>query len=115
MKKIILLVLVFVLCLTGCNNKITYVLPHDQFCYSANNSQVIEINADDRQLIIDLLNEASWTNDFGNCHSDFIFYTQKEEIKYHSACGTFTDYTNEQCTTVSEEQRIAVNAILGIN
>ena len=116
MKKLIALVLalVCVLGLVGCTSK-TYELPHDKFCYSANSTQTYELSADDRQYIIDLLNSASWVNDLTNCGSDFVFYTQKQEVRYHSECGTFNDYMSKNSTTVSEEQRETINAMLGIN
>ena len=116
MKKLIALVFVFVIVLgmVGCANK-TYELPHDQFCYSADGSQTYELNNDDKQYVIDLLNNTSWANDLSNCSSDFVFYTQKQEVRYHSECGTFNDYTNNKAATVSEEQRATINAMLGIN
>ena len=116
MKKLIVLVLalVCVIGLVGCTRK-TYELPHDKFCYSADGTQTYELSADDRQYIIDLLNNASWVNDLSNCGSDFIFYTQKQDVRYHSECGTFNDYTNKKSMTVSEEQRDTINAMLEIN
>lgn len=116
MNKLIVLVSVFVIVLgmVGCTNK-AYDLPHDQFCYSADGSQTYELNNDDKQYIIDLLNNASWINDLSNCGSDFVFYTQEQEIRYHSVCGTFNDYTNHKCTTVSTEQKTIINTMLGIN
>ena len=116
MKKLIALVSVFVIVwgMVGCTNK-TDELPHDQFCYSADGSQTYELNNDDKQYVIDLLNNASWVNDLTNCASDFVFYTQKQEVRYHSECGTFNDYTNKRSTPVSEEQRDTINAMLGIN
>ncbi len=116
MKKLTVLVLTLfcVIGLFGCSDK-TYELPHDQFCYSADSAQTYELNSDDKQYVIDLLNGASWVNDLSNCGSDFVFYTQKQEVRYHSECGTFNDYTNNKSTTVSEEQRATINAILGIN
>lgn len=92
-----------------------YEAPDDEFCYSADGTQTYELSADDRQYVINLLNNASWIDDFSNCASDFIFYTQHQEIQYHSDCGTFNDYTNKRCTTVSEEQRNTINSMLGIN
>ena len=106
MKKLIALVLLLlcVLGVVGCMSK-TYELPHDQFCYSVDGAQAYELDSADKQYLIDLLNSAS----------DFVIYTQKQEVRYHSECGTFTDYTNKKSTTVSEEQRATINAVLGIN
>lgn len=116
MNKLILSVLTLfcVIALASCSDK-TYELPHDQFCYSADGAQTYELNSDDKQYIIDLLNGASWVNDHSNCDSDFVFCTQNQEVRYHSECGTFNDYTNHKSTTISEEQRATINAMLGIN
>jgi len=91
-----------------------YKLPWDQFCYSETDSQAVEIPNDGKQYIINLLNNATWINDLGKCESDYVFYTQKQELRYHSECGTFNDVTNKKSTTLSEEQRVAVNAHLGL-
>lgn len=116
MKKLIALVLLLlcVLGVVGCMSK-TYELPHDQFCYSVDGAQAYELDSADKQYLIDLLNSASWVNELSSCDSDFVFYTQKQEVRYHSECGTFTDFTNKKSTTVSEEQRATINAMLGIN
>ena len=116
MKKLLALVLslVCVLGLVGCSQQ-TYKLPHDQFCYSMTTSQDIELSTEGKQYIIELLNNATWTNDLAKCANDFVFYTQKEEIHYHSECGTFNDITNQKMTTLSEEQCNTINAMLGIN
>ena len=116
MKKSLALVLalIFILPFVGCASK-AYELPHDQFCYSIDNSQAVELKTADKKYIVNLLNDASWTNDLSNCGSEFVFYTQKQEIRYHSECGTFNDITNKKSTTVTEEQRIAINTILEIN
>ncbi len=114
MKKLIILCLalaILTISFVGCSNK-TYELPHDAFCFTIDPSTTVEINAADRSYIIHILNEATWTNDLTNCGSDFVFYTQKQEVRYHSECGTFNDITNQKAMTVSEEQRIKINNIL---
>ncbi len=115
MKKCIVLVLtvIVVLGFAGCGGN-TYELPHDQFCYSVDLSAVIELETEDKSYIVDLLNEASWVNDLSNCDSDFVFYTQNQEVSYHSECGTFNDITNKKSMTVSEEERVAINTALGV-
>lgn len=46
--------------------------------------------------------------------SDYFFHMQEQEIGYPCECGTFSDYTNLRSVTVSEEQRIAINAMQGV-
>ena len=119
MKKLIALILslIFVFALSGCtdNTNKTYKLPDDQFCYSIENSQTVELKRKDKNYIVDLLNEATWENGGYNCGYDFFFYTQEQELRYQSTCGVFEDLTNVKCTSVSEEQRIAINAMLGVD
>ncbi len=115
MKKLITLYLtltILLMTLVSCSGK-TYELPHDDFCFTVNPSTTVELNAEDRAYIIGILNEASWTNDLTDCGSDFVFYTQKQEVRYHSECGTFNDITNQRAMSVSDEQRVAINNILG--
>lgn len=119
MKKLIALILslIFVFALSGCADNInkTYKLPQDQFCYSIEDSQTVELKRKDKNYIVDLLNEATWINAVPNCGYNFFFYTQEQELTYQSTCGEFTDITNYKSTEVSEEQRIAINAILGLD
>ena len=119
MKKLIALIisLICVFTLSCCtdNTDKEYKLPQDQFCYSIENSQTVELKTKDKKYIIDLLNEASWVNDAHNCGYNFFFYTQEQELTYQSTCGAFYDITNRKSTFVSEEQRVAINAILGEN
>ncbi len=116
MKKLIALILIW-LCifgLTGCVSE-AYELPQDKFCYSADGAQTYELSADDMQYIIDLLNNASWVKGLSNCSGDVVFHTQKQEVGYHSECGTFNDYTSKKSMTVSKEHRDTINEMLGIN
>ncbi|MBR3909502.1 MAG: hypothetical protein IKJ50_07275 [Clostridia bacterium] len=85
--------------------------PDVYFC-STNGSQTYELNSEDKQYITDILNNTSWVNSLTNCGSDFVFYIQKQEIQYHSECGTFKDCTNQRSITVLKEQRKFINAIL---
>ncbi len=120
MKKFVsfTLSMVFILGLVGCSSK-SYELPHDQFCYAyespTDRTREVELRKADKNYIVDLLNEGSWIDDLSNCGSDFVFYTQKQEVRYHSECGTFNDVTNKKSMTVSKEQRTTINAFLGIS
>lgn len=115
MKKLIVfaLVLACLLCFVGCG-KLTYKLPHDQFCYSVESNQPYELSYEDKQYIIDILNSATWINGMTNCYSEIVFYTQEQEVRY-SSCGVFSDYTNKVFVTVSDEQRDTLNEMLNIN
>ncbi len=113
MKKTIVVLVVITVCIgmLACTAP-TYELPHDQFCFFGATDQIQEVplRAEDKAYIIELLNEAIWTNDLSNCEGDFVFYTQQQEVRYHSKCGTFTDMTNQKAMTVSDEARDRINA-----
>ena len=92
----------------------TYQLPLAQFCYCADSSQWMQINEEDQQYIFDLLNNATWKEDSGNCDSEYTFHTRSQQIQYHSLCGTFHDTAAQTSTTLTLEQRNEVNKLLGI-
>lgn len=116
MKKIFLLALAAVLTLAsiGCERK-TYELPWDEFCHDINKSSTVKLKAEDRKYIINLLNQATWTDDVSDCNGEFIFYTQKQEVRYCSEHGVFDDVTNQRSSTALEEQRVYINTVLGVN
>ena len=101
---------ILLLLVTGCGK--TYELPWDQFCIKIDGNKEIVLSAEDKNVIIDLLNKGDWINDLGNCGCEYVFFTRNQEVRYHSECGTFNDYTNKRSYTVSEEERKKINAIL---
>jgi len=117
MKKLlaILLCLCSLFVFASCGNK-EYELPWDHFCYTAEeNSSVVELEGKDKNYIIDLLNDAKWTNDLAKCPADYKFYTKKQEVGYNAESGVFNDYTGKKSTTLSEVNRVRVNDILGVS
>ncbi len=116
MKKIIALFLTCLFCLSvvGCSEK-TYQLAWDGFCYTASEHQVVEMKAEDKKYVINLLNKATWEAGLENCECDFYFSMQSQRVEYHSECGTFHDMTNGKSTKVTQEQRLKINGYLSIN
>ncbi len=53
--------------------------------------------------------------DLTECDIDFLFYTQKEKIRYHSECGAFYDITGKRSVAVSENEHALINSCSGIN
>jgi hypothetical protein len=91
----------------------TYELAWDCFCYSAEiYEQPVELDSKDKNYIVDILNNATWVNDLAKCPPDFVFVTQKQRVNYNCECGAFNDVTTGRSTTVSEDRRTAINAIL---
>lgn len=115
MKKGLIAVLILCALLTvfsGCGMAKTYEAPWDPFCYTVEGSRVIRLRAAESDFIIDLLNEGNWTDGLSDCTCDFVFYTQRQTVRYHSECGTFNDVTNRKSMTVPEAQRLQISAFL---
>ena len=118
MKRAIITVLALVILLltvAGCGK--TYEKPWDQFCFQLREGELdvnkeIALSSEDTEYILSIMNSGKWINDLSNCGCDFVFYTSKQEVRYHSECGTFNDYTNKRSMTVTEEQRQKINSIL---
>ena len=112
MKKILLsLSLCCALFMVSCQEE-KYKLPWDDFCYSVENAYTVEFDSNQRKYIIDLLNAGTWTTQQPNCISNYIFYTQQQEVRYHSECGVFYDVTSGESMKLSNEQRLTFNAII---
>ena len=115
MKKTVLKVsvlCVLLLLLAGCSQKTEY--SQDISCVIPSLNKELSLSESDKKYIASVLNGAAWTDGFTDCIFDYIFKTQKEEIRYHSYCGTFNDYTNKRYLTVAEEQRQKINDILNV-
>lgn len=117
MKRALITVFAFILLLltaAGCGK--TYERPWDQFCFELegelNVNKKVALSSEDIDFILDILNSGTWINDLSNCACDYVFFTSKQEVRYHSECGTFNDYTNKRSMTVTEEQRQKINSIL---
>lgn len=82
------------------------------FCYSREPEQAVPLSAYEQQHITDLLTDATWTVDHGNCENDYVFYFRSRKIRYHSQCGTFHDVLYERSLTLSQEQRTEINNLL---
>ena len=114
-KKLSLIVAVLILLsLIGCSKKI-YQLPWDHFCYSADGISVVELDAEAKDYIIDLLNEGEWYDDLAKCSTDYKFSAQEQSLGYNCEEGIFNDFTLEKSLKLSEEVRLIVNEFLGYN
>ena len=62
-------------------------------------------------FLANLLNNNNWHNDVAKCEYDYTVRMKNErEIFYHSECGTFIDYDFNKSLTISEEDRVKLNA-----
>ena len=62
-------------------------------------------------FLANLLNNSKWHNDVAKCECDYtILMENGREIFYHSESGTFIDYDFNKSLTVSEENRVKLNA-----
>ena len=60
------------------------------------------------------LDEEIWINDDNNCAKDYKFETQTRHWEYHSSCGSLSDYTNNCCMSLTQEQADTLHDLLGI-
>ncbi|MBR6426946.1 MAG: hypothetical protein IKS28_03880, partial [Clostridia bacterium] len=117
MKRLILSAAAFLLlfALSGCLKP--YEAPWDQFCFNTLRNAEIILSAEDRNYIIDVLNNGNWTGSLAEdgiaeYFPDFVFCTQSQEVGYHSSSGTFSDGKRRKSMTVTGEQREKINAML---
>ena len=116
MKKFVasITVILLLLCLGSCAKKV-YQLPWDHFCYSADGTDIIELDADEKSYIIDLLNEGDWYGEIAKCTTDYKFSAQAQSLGYNCQEGIFNDFTLNRSLKVSEEDRLIINEFLGYN
>lgn len=65
----------------------------------------------DAEVISEYL-QGEWIDAIPNCASDYLVTVGETTLRYHSACGTFTDTEYWRTLTVSEEARTEINGIL---
>ena len=62
-------------------------------------------------FLANLINNGKWHNDVAKCECDYTIRMENvREIFYHSECGTFVDYDLNKSLTISEEDRVKLNA-----
>ena len=113
MKKILVVALAFIftLGLFGCAKQ-EYELPWDHFCYSANDGSVIELASEEKNHIIDLLNNGDWYGEIAKCTQDVLFITKQQSIGYCISQGIFNDFTQSKSLRLSNADRKIVNEYL---
>ena len=107
MKKVITLCLMIVVLvisvLTSCS-----INNYKPICIKYQNS---DYAAYGDAFLTNLLNNSKWYNDVAKCECDYtIRMENKREIFYHSESGTFVDYDINKSLTISEEDRVKLNA-----
>ena len=115
MKKTVLKVSVLcmlLLLLAGCSQNTEY--SQDISCVVPSLNKEVSLSESDKEYIASVLNSNTWSDGFTDCIFDYIFKTQKEEIRYSSSCGTFNDYTNKRYLILGEDQRQKINDILNV-
>ena len=107
MKKLVALCLMIVVLvisvLTSCS-----INNYKPICIKYQNS---DYAAYGEAFLANLLNNSKWHNDVAKCECDYtIRMENKREIFYHSESGTFVDYDINKSLTISEEDRVKLNA-----
>ena len=110
----LILTILFLFGLVGCQEK-TYQFAWDGFCYIVEEHgfhSEFELATEDKKYILKLMNDASWEEEVSTCEHDFVFYTQRQQVRYCSECGTFYDVTNLRSVTLSADEHRKVNNML---
>ena len=107
MKKVIALCLMIVVLvisvLTSCSTN-----NYKPICIKYQNSDYVAYGD---AFLGNLLNNSKWYNDVAKCECDYIILMRNDrKISYHSECGTFVDYDFNKSLTISEEDRVKLNA-----
>lgn len=118
MKRTILLILAFIMCLSilsGCSS-VKYKGPLSCVSHVGVDgvTALMDMTEDAQAEIISALNSGEWSEGVTNCGHDYWFTTENETIRYHSECGSFIDITNQRSMTLSEEGKANINRILGV-
>ena len=105
-KVIVLCLMIFVLVISvlascGINNYKPISIKYQNSNYAAYSDAFLS----------NLLNNSKWYNDVAKCECDYTILMENErKIFYHSECGTFVDYDFNKSLTISEEDRVKLNA-----
>ena len=102
--------------LTACGN--AYKGPLSCVSHIGTDGQVIamiDYTENVHEEILLAMNNGHWINDVTNCAYEYEFKVDNASIYYHSECGTFIDVTAKRSMTLSDEQRVKINALLGVD
>lgn len=75
---------------------------------------ILIFTAEEATLVREAWKEGRWLENIPNCASDYIFYLDGIEVKYHAACGTFYRPDNGQTFTLKEAKWEEINRILAL-
>ncbi len=99
--------------------KTEYRNPREQFCIfdGGETPAEIELSAEDKQYITELLNQGDWQEgkvpSYG-VDNQYRFLFQKQTVNYYSVWGAFIDQKQNKSLHISEDERQAMNRILGL-
>ena len=76
---------------------------------------LIDYTENVHEEILQAMNKGQWIDDVTNCAHDYEFKVDNASIRYHSECGTFIDVTAKRSMTLTDEQRVLINELLGVS
>ena len=77
-----------------------------------NDSNPVIISKEDALIFRTFLESGEWDDSIARCANNYELIFDGNTVKYHSDCGTFNDFVNNRCLSLSEEDKVEVNAIL---
>ncbi|MBE6593558.1 MAG: hypothetical protein E7642_06140 [Ruminococcaceae bacterium] len=116
MKKYVALslLLTVLFSLTSCIDKYKGPMSSVSHIQTDGNTSSTELTEENEQKILDILNDGEWVDDGNNCGYDYEFTVKNKKILYHSQCGTFAESGKGISLSLSEEDKIEVNKLLGV-
>ena len=77
-----------------------------------NGSSPVTISREDALIFRAFLESGEWDDGISRCANNYELIFDGNTVRYHSDCGTFNDSAYNRHITLSEEDKVEVNAIL---
>jgi len=86
--------------------------------YLGREKETVNLSEEEASALLGFLEgldeDKKWEKTAHNCYNDYKFETQTRLWKYASSCGVLSDYSNNLCIELTQEQADTLHDILGI-
>ena len=107
MKKLLLLILAILFCLTACGEKeerIVYYAANILMISENGIHEEISLTSEETSAILAILNSDNWEDSSIKTSIDYSFYIGTESLRYDIERGWFIDGKNDRHLQLTEEQ-----------